>query len=454
MHAVVSLVVFAGLSAVFVGLIWQPQVHAETAVEHEAGDECCPPANAGPSEGAEPADECTSHGVAGAPCLNDLKKVRCEHAATIIDCDECRYEVGVAKISPEIAKGLVEAWPVRTESQATKRLSLTGEVQLDLTRVVEIASVGAGRVEQVSKNLGDRVEADDMVAIVQSSEFGEAQAAFLEARARLDLARQTSEREKQLHERQISSQADYLAARSELASAEASVAAGRKRLQLFGLSDDRIETLVTADSDAGFGQLALTSPIAGTVIEQNVVRGQLVSTSDKLYRIADLSRVWVWCDLYESDLAVLHDRIASGAAVQAEVHAGAFPQTVFHGTIDMIGSQLDRETRTVKARVIVDNRDGRLKPGMFVRVAVGLDGERPVVRVPATAVLSDAGTQFVFARLSEDLWIRRDVTTGPAEAGLVEVRRGLNDGDIVAAKGAFMFKSEVLKEKMGAGCAH
>jgi cobalt-zinc-cadmium efflux system membrane fusion protein len=348
----------------------------------------------------------------------------------------------------------VETWTVQTESQATHRLDLTGEVQLDLTRVAEIASVGAGRVEQVTKNLGDSVEAGDVVALVQSSEFGEAQAGFLEARARLDLAGQTLDREKQLHERKVTSQADYLTAGSELASAEASVAAARKRLQLFGLAEDRIEAFVAADSDASFGQLALASPLAGMVIEQNVVRGQFVGAGDKLYRIADLSRVWVWCDLYESDLAVLHERIASGAAVQAEVHAGAFPQTVFRGTLDLIGSQLDRQTRTLKVRVVVDNPDGRLKPGMFVRATLGLDGERAVLRVPAASVLSDAGRQFVFAKLTEELWIRRDVTVGPTRDGFIEVPHGLNDGDVVASRGAFMFKSEVLKEKMGAGCAH
>ena len=448
-HVMVSLIVFVGLSAVLVGLTWQPQVHADTTVEHEAGD-------ANHAEEAEHEDEREHTGdEAGKPLsLEELKETRCEHEVAIIDCDECRYEAGVAKITPATAQGLVETWPVRTEPRATKRLNLTGEVQLDLTRVAEIASAGAGRVGQVRKNLGERVAADDVLAIVQSAEFGEAQAGFLEARARLDLARQTLEREKQLYERKISSEADYLTARNELASAEATAAAARQRLQLFGWSDDRIESLVAADADAPFGQLALTTPIAGTVIEQNAVRGQLVDTSDMLYRIADLSRVWVWCDLYESDLAVLHDRMAAGAPVQAEIRSGAFPQTAFRGTIDLIGSQLDRETRTVKVRVVVDNPDGRLRPGMFVRVALGLDEERAVLRVPAAAVLSDAGKQFVFAKFTDDLWIRRDVTVGPVEGGMVEVGHGLSEGDVVAARGAFMFKSEILKEKMGAGCAH
>ncbi len=442
MHAVVSVIVFVGLSVVLLGLTWQPRVRAAAVGEHEVGEET----EHGQEEGGNEAGESMS--------MDELRRTSCEHNVPIIDCDECRYEAGVAKISPQTAEGLVETWSVRTESQATQRLTLTGEVQLDLTRVAQIASAGAGRVEEVRRNLGEKVAADDVVAVVQSSEFGQAQASFLEARSRLDLARRTFDREKQLHESKISSQADYLTARSELASAEASVAAARKHLQLFGWNGERIESLVSADSDAAFGQLAITSPIAGTVIEQNVVRGQLVETRDMLYRVADLSRVWVWCDLYESDLAVLHERIASGAGVQAELHAGAFPQTAFHGTLDLIGSEVDRQTRMLKVRVIVDNPDGRLKPGMFVRVVLGLGGEQAVVRVPASSVLSDAGRHFVFTRLTDELWARRDVTVGSAQDGFVEVLQGLSDGDVVASRGAFMFKSEILKEKMGAGCAH
>lgn len=447
-HATVSVVVFAGLSLGFLGLTWQPHVHAsqEAEQEHEHGQEAKEPESTEHDHGG---DE-----LHGSKSLDELRETKCEHEISILDCDECRYEAGVAKMSPQTAHGLVESWPVHTESQAVRRLTLTGEVQLDPTRVALIASAGAGRVEEVRKNLGEKVQVGDVVAVVQSPELGQAQADWLEAKARLDLARQTYDRERQLHENRISSQADYLAARSELASAQAAASAVRKRLQLFGLSVEQIESLGSADSEASFGQLVLTSPIGGTVIEQNVVWGQLVETTETLCRIADLSRLWVWCDVYESDLAVLHERIVSGATVQARIYTGAFPETVFSGTLDLISSQLDRQTRMLKVRVMVDNPEGRLRPGMFVRVMIGLGGDLAVLRVPAAAVLSDDGRQFVFIRLTDDLWIRRDVTARPTQDGFVEVQTGLRDGDVVASRGAFMFKSEILKEKMGAGCAH
>ena len=443
-HAIVSLVVFGGLSAGLVALTWQPPASADTATGREDDHPDRP----------EAAHEHTDQESVASLAGEEAFEKNCEHDMAIVECDECRYEAGVAKISPEIAAGLVEAWSARTEQRPVRRLNLTGEVQFDLTRMVEIASPVAARMEQIHRNLGDKVAASDVLAVVQSSELGETQAAFLEACAKLDLARQTFEREQQLYDRKVSSEADYLIARSELASGEASLAAVRKRLQLFGLTEDQIAGLVSVDSGVSFGQLVLVSPIAGVVVEQNVVRGQLVDARDMLYRIADLSRVWVWCDLYESELALLHDLLATGATVEAEVHAGAFPQTVFHGVIDMIGNQLDRATRTLKVRLAVDNPGGRLRPGMFIRATIRLDGERNVLRVPTTAVLSDVGQQFVFVKLRDDLWARRDVATGLSDAGMIEVREGLVEGDIVAARGAFMFKSEILKEKMGAGCAH
>jgi len=455
-HAILSLAVFTGLSVAFVALVRQPHLRADEAAVQEAGDERRPPGNAAGTEAAQRENGRTPEGqeTAGPAEPNELFKTRCEHDVAIIDCDECRYEAGVAKIDPALAQGLIETQAVRAEQHAGRRLNLTGEVQLDLTRVVEIASAGAGRVEEIRRILGDTVAVPDVLAVIQSSEFGTAQAAFLEARAKLDLAQQTHEREKQLREQKISSEADYLVARSELATAQAMVSAARKRLQLFGLSHEQIESFAKADSEAPFGQLTLTAPISGTIIDQSIIRGQLIDATHTLYRIADLSRVWVWCNAYESDLAALHERVASGRPVPAEIRVGAFAQTTFRGTVDMIGSQLDRETRTLKVRVVADNPEGRLKPGMFVKVSIDLDGSQTVLRAPATAVLSDAGQDFVFTRLTDELWVRRDVTVGPVSAGLVEVHSGLNDGDVIATKGAFMFKSEILKEKMGAGCAH
>ena len=386
--------------------------------------------------------------------LETLRKLQCEHDCPTIDCDECRYELGVARLDPHVAEGLVQMHRVETEPHIRDVLEVTGEIQLDLTRVVDITSAGSGRVEAVERLLGDTVIASETLAVVQSAEFGQVQADFLEARAKFELATQTFDREESLWQQKISSQADFLAARKEFVGARVAQTATRKRLQLFGLNPEQIDALTGADTDERFGQLVLTAPIAGTILEQDVVRGQWVDAAQRLYRIADLSRVWIWCNVYESDLARLYDRMASTEKVDAQIRVAAFPNETFAATVDLIGSQLDRDTRTLKVRLVADNAQGKLKPGMYVTASIPMAECQQVIHVPQSAVLSDEDRHFVFARLSDDLWMRRDITLGHRDKGLVEVLGGLHPGETIASGGAFMFKSEVLKEKMGAGCAH
>jgi cobalt-zinc-cadmium efflux system membrane fusion protein len=451
-QAIASLGLFLGLSAAFVWLTAETHPVPTVAAEEHEHEHTEPSAVAGSDD-----EHDHDHGaeVGGAPVtLDELRQIECEHDTPILDCDECRYEVGVAKIDPSLAKGLVHTHEVAPGTRIDSRLRLTGEIQLDLTRVVEISSAGSGRVERIKRVLGDTVEAANVLASIQSSEFGRAQADFLEALTKRDLAQEVFERERRLSEQKIGSEADFLVAQQQLAAAEATAAATRKRLELFGLSDEKLEALAGAGAAARFGQLILTTPIDGTVIEQNIVRGQLIDPADVLYRVADLSHVWVWCNVYEPDFAALHQRMETPGAVSAEIRVEGFPGETFSATVDMVDSRLDRDTRTLRVRLSVENPQGKLKPGMFVTAFISAGEALPVLHVPETAVLSDEREHFVFVRLSDEFWVRRDVQVGPADNGAVQVHAGLAGGETVASGGAFMFKSEVLKEKMGAGCAH
>ncbi len=385
---------------------------------------------------------------------NQLRAILCEHGIPIVDCYLCRYEVGVAGVDPNIGRELLATQTVEVRQMTSRVLELTGEVQLDLMRVVEVASACGGRIETIEKIVGDRVAVGETLAVIQSSEFGQAQADFLENRARLALARQTFEREKSLFEQQVSSHADYLVAESARAAAAAIDAASKQRLQLLGLTDEQIEAFAENHPEESFGRLPINSPIGGTVIDQNVVRGRLVMTTDTLYKVADLSSVWVWCDLYEQDLGDVVRLLAAGEKLTARIHAGAFPSDSFTATVDTIGNEVDYATRTVKLRLTAANPEHKLRPGMFVKVFITLPMAGATVEIPDSAVLNHEGRHFVFTRLDEHLWIRRDVNVGSVRHGVAQVLDGLNPGDVVATRGAFMFKSEILKEKMGAGCAH
>jgi cobalt-zinc-cadmium efflux system membrane fusion protein len=131
----------------------------------------------------------------------------------------------------------------------------------------------------------------------------------------------------------------------------------------------------------------------------------------------------------------------------------AFPDAAFPGRVDFVGPAMDERTRTVKVRVAAANPDARLRAGMFATVRIFLPGQEEALAVPRAAVLADEGRSFVFVHREGEWWVRRPLEPGRAWAGWVEVRGGLAEGDRVAADGAFLLKSDVLRSKMGAGCA-
>ncbi|MHC4174616.1 MAG: efflux RND transporter periplasmic adaptor subunit [Planctomycetota bacterium] len=384
--------------------------------------------------------------------LRALEEAMCEHGLRTIDCDNCRYEIGVVKVQPSVADALIETTVVKNTPRTTT-LTLTGQVQLDKTRVVDVVSIGSGQVKRVEKLLGQEVTKGDTLAVIHSADLGQAKARFLEVQARLELATSTFEREKELHEKKISSEADYLSALSELKAAQAYYAAAERRLRLFGLGTEQINATKNEKENGPFAELVLRAPQSGTIIAQNVSAGALVDTTQSMYTIADLSNVWIWYDLYEKDLAVLHDQLSSGRIVLAKVRVKAFQAEVFDGVVDLIGSQVDEHTRTVKLRVQVKNEERKLKPGMFAEAEITVSLKDNITVVPSSAILSDEGETFVFQHWKEDLWVRRDVPVGRNQGGFVEVLNGIPKGTIVVSRGAFMLKSDILREKMGAGCA-
>jgi len=391
------------------------------------------------------------HAAMGASSLEDLEAIQCEHQIGILNCDECRYEAGAVKIDPSL-DSLIETGRVE-DVDRTQMLTLTGQIQLDRTKAVEVVSFGAGRVKRIDKFLGDRVQQGDVLAVIHSADLGQAKANFLEVQAALELAEATFQREKDLYEKKISSEADYLDARNALTAAEAAQAAADKRLRLFGLSSEQIAEISDEQTNGDFADLVLRAPQSGTLITQNVSVGQIVDTTDSLYTIADLSNLWVWCDVYEADLGVLHERLQRAQPLEATVHVKAFESDVFEGVVDFAGNVMDEHTRTVKIRVQVTNPNAKLRPGMFADVQVALSQPGRVPAVPQSAVVSDAGQAFIFQQLKGDLWVRRDVTTGAKYGRFVELLGNIPSQAPIVTGGAFMLKSDVLREKMGAGCA-
>lgn len=209
--------------------------------------------------------------------------------------------------------------------------------------------------------------------------------------------------------------------------------AARHRLELMGVPVNEIARLERERKAAT--SLVLTAPVSGTVLERLVSDGQSVTPDTPLFTIADLGRVWVMADLYEMDLP----RVRPGA--RATFTADALGGRTFTGRVDLVSPTVSSETRTAKARIVLDNPGAVLRPGMFGKVRVA-GADAAVLVVPAEAVVDAGEHRYAFLARAGGRFEPREVRTGATSSDGVEIRSGLAAGDTVVASASFLIDSE------------
>ncbi len=211
------------------------------------------------------------------------------------------------------------------------------------------------------------------------------------------------------------------------------LAAARKRLALWNMTATEIQALERRGTP--FDYVPIHAPIAGTVVTKNVVEGTAHKAGMTLMRIADLSRVWVEADVYESELPLVQP------GMPVTVHLPYLPGRTFKGTVDYLYPYLEGPSRTGRIRVVLDNPGGALKPDMYAEVKLEADlGQR--LTVPEEAVIIAGSTQVVFEDLGGGRLAPRIVQTGQRAAGRIEILSGLEPGDQVVTSGNFLIASE------------
>lgn len=435
------------------GLAWLAAAPAPRGAEEAAGAHGAreaPDAREGHAHGGE-----AERSPALEPLAGRLEK-SCEHGIPAASCDECRYELGLVRIAPEMLKPAGGGTPLVTVVPVGLRrmeptLDVTGTVAFDDRTTVHITPPIPGVLRAARVDLGQAVRKGDVLLEYGSVELGRAVAAWRKAVALADLARRNAERERALFDRKVSAETEYLEAAARHGEAQAELDAAERTLRILGLTAEDQRAL-DADGNADAGLLRLRAPCDGTIVKRHAAVGEAAEPGDEVLLLADLGTVWAWLDVHEAALDPLLRRVARGPA-PVEVRVAAFPDTVFTGTVDHVGATVDETTRTVKVRAVLGNPDGRLRPGMFCRARIPLDGGREAPAVPAGAVLGDGALRFVFVMADGGLAAQVAVRAGAARDGWVEIAEGLKPGDRVVTGGAFLLKSDVLREKMGAGCA-
>lgn len=327
----------------------------------------------------------------------------------------------------------------------TDTVTVTATIRPNQDRIARVAPRVEGRIATVSANLGDKVRTGQTLATLDSLAVGEASSALSQARSADRVAEADYKRATSLQAEEIISQKDFLRARAEFEKSRASLRAAEDRMKLFG---------VPVSQGSGLASVfPVSTPFAGTVIEKKATIGGLAGPADALFVVADLSVVWIEANLAEAQLAKV--RVGGKAALTV----GAYPGEQFAGRVTYIASVLDKDTRSVPARIEVDNKDGRLKPEMFATATIesaATPGAQPppaaatgqVLTVPADAIVLMQGQATVFV-FENGTYEPRAIDPGERLGNRTVVKSGLKPGEQIVSAGTYALKARVLKSQIG-----
>lgn len=313
------------------------------------------------------------------------------------------------------------------EQSISLSLPFPGEVRFDEDRTAHVVPRVPGVVESVHVNLGQTVKKGQLLAVIASQQISDQRSEQAAAQRRLELARTTYERERQLWQDKISAEQDFLQARQALQEAEIAVSNARQKISV--LSGSSVIN--------GGNRYELRAPFDGVVVEKHLGLGEVVSETSNAFTLSDLSHVWVTFGVSPKDLSkvlVGKSVTVSAAELNAEVT----------GAVAYVGSLLGEQTRTATVRVSIANPQGAWRPGLFVTVLVDTDTRLAKVAVPEAAIQTVEDRPTVFVR-TDDGFKAQAVVIGSRAAGLAEITEGLEPGAQVAAAGSFILKSELGK---------
>ncbi|MGO4377324.1 efflux RND transporter periplasmic adaptor subunit [Pseudoduganella sp. RAF19] len=301
---------------------------------------------------------------------------------------------------------------------------LPGEVKLNEDRTAHVVPRLPGVAESVSADLGQRVKKGQVLAVISSPELADLRSALLAAEKRLTLAKITFEREELLWRERISAERDYLQARQAFSEAEIQAQSAKSKLTALG-----------ADvSEGALNRYVLRAPFDSVVVEKHITQGEAVKEDANVFLLSDLSSVWVEVVVAARDI----EAVRVGAAV--EIRSGSTGSSAI-GKVSYVGNLLGEQTRTAKARVVIDNPGTAWRPGLFVDVSLARGKKEVGVAVQAEAIHTLEGKPVVFTQAANGFKANA-VRTGISDGRLVEILDGLPPGAAYAAAGSFVIKAQ------------
>jgi Cu(I)/Ag(I) efflux system membrane fusion protein len=316
---------------------------------------------------------------------------------------------GVVKVSPERVQTLGVKTALAEERTLEAGVRAVGRVEINERAIYDVAPRFDGWIERLYVNAtGDPVRKGQPLFSVYSPELV---SAYKELGIARELQQRTQEGDPGARER-----------------AERLAGASQERLRNWGISPDARKT------DAS--HVLFSSPANGIVLDKPAVAGMRFMAGTAIYRIVDLSTVWVIADVYEQDL----DRVKVGQT--ATIGIDAFPDHHFSAKVSYLYPTLNAATRTTQVRLALPNRDGQLRPGMFAHVEIATGGAHPRLTVPSSAIIDNGSRQVVLLALDRGRFKPQAVKIGLRSGDFVEILDGLKSGDRVVVAASFLIDAE------------
>ncbi len=310
------------------------------------------------------------------------------------------------------------------------KITLPGEIIFNEHKIVQVVPRLPGMVTKVERHHGQKVAMGDVLVVIESAMLAELRSQHLSARSRLQLAQAVFKREETLWQEKITAKQDYLVAKQQWEEAKITVQLAAERLHALGVSSSGL-------SEKNLARYELRAPIAGIIIDKAVAMGETVTENKTVYVLADISTVWAAVKVFPSDLSRVH--VGQKATIRAD--AMNLQQ---QGSVIYLTTLLDNVTRTAIARVELDNREEKWRPGMFVKADLLTEAIEVPVAVSLDAVQTLRDSPVVFGRYGDYLEMR-PLSLGLSDDRWVEVVEGLSAGEQYATGNSYAIKAELGK---------
>jgi cobalt-zinc-cadmium efflux system membrane fusion protein len=356
----------------------------------------------------------------GVACSNDTKAAPTKSEVTL---DPNLYTVE----HPDLFKLAT----VETRDLPTT-LNANGSVTPDVNRTIHVTSLGSGRVLELKVRLGDYVKKGQELLSIRSADLAGAFSDYQKAAADERLAQKALERAQLLYSHGALAEKDLQQAEDTEEKAKVDVQNTEQHVRILG-----------GDPAHPSSNFELRAPLSGTIVEQNVSGFEGIKSLDStpnLFTIADLTQVWVLCDVYENDLGEVH------LGDTAEIRLNAYPDKTYRGKVADISRVLDPATRSAKVRIVLANGDGSLRPGMFAVSTFRSRKSQSRIVVPSTAIIRLQDKDWAFRKDGAQQFRRVEVhTLGGIADGIQPIQDGLKAGEQVVGN-ALEFSSEVAEQ--------